>query len=110
MLAVFLKPSEASRGHENHEDEAWEKEQKKLPEIPGPGPQPESLKLDELYHGEDDDHPNQRNDASEITPGTTAQNQPKQDPPNREDHEHLGQRNERKNGHRGKRYTFDSSY
>lgn len=108
MWAVCLKPGEPPGGHETHEDEAGHQEDEKLPEIPGPGPKPESLKLDELDHGEDDDHPNQRNKTSEITSGTTSQNQPKQDPPEREDHAHLSQCDQCKKGQCGRQPALAS--
>jgi hypothetical protein len=66
MRSACLKPNESTRGHENHEDKAWEKEHKILPEIPGRGPQSDSLEFNELDHGKDHDHSTHRCDSSEI--------------------------------------------
>ena len=71
-----MEAPKSGRSQQHNEREAWDEEDDKLWKRAGFQPEPETLILDKLHHGKDDDHPDQRYRAPNVTWAATAKDQP----------------------------------
>ncbi len=71
-----MEVCKSGRSQQHNEREAWDEEDDNLWKRAGFQPEPETLILDKLHHGKDDDHPDQRYRAPNVTWAATAKDQP----------------------------------
>ncbi len=95
-----MEARKLGRRQQHNEREAGDEEDEQLGKRASFQPEPETLMLDKLHHGKDDDHSEQRHRALNVTWTATAKNQPEKDPPDRENHQELCQCNQPDNANR----------